>query len=237
LNWQPLNGPLLQLRHPTAGQNREQLLTQPLPGPPQGLQIHKQFTGEGQHHQGEQPLSLHQRQQQEDQLKNRNNPAQNRPSLVQPHLKPNQGLTGLLQRFLGGGGDRRKDLNRPQTDKKSDVPHAIHKGPPPVSINGKADLPFPPNFQGPLPPIIVSKVQAATRPNFDGVRRSERPLKNPSVLDPFSASIIKGGSVLGTAGKPVITDAERAQLERFLFGPSEQYTPRSFTSESLLRYS
>lgn len=243
-NWQPQNGPVLQ-RNPVpvqAGWNREQNREQqsshqqPQQGPHQGAHFQRPFPSDEQSRAGEQPLSLQQRQQQEDKLRNRNNPAQNRPS-SQPHSKPSQGLTGLLQRFLGNGGDRRKDGTRQQFDSKSDVAHAVHKAPPPVAINGKADSPFPPevSFQGSLPPIIVSKVQTATRPNFDGVRRSERPLnKKLHVLDPFSASIIGGGSVLGTAGKPVISDAERAQLERFLFGPSEQYTPRSFSSESLL---
>lgn len=157
----------------------------------------------------------------------------NRPA--PPQSRPQQGLTGLLQRFLGVG-DRRKENNSPEI---IFPPGIINRGPPRSPANAK-DLPPVSHgtFQGQLPPIIASKIQSATRPNLDGLRRSDRPLMNvnPNVLDQFSASIIGGGPVLGLPGTPakaVISEAERAQLERFLFGPAEHYTPRSFPGSFL----
>lgn len=85
-------------------------------------------------------------------------------------------------------------------------------------------------FQGPLPPVIASKVNSATRPS---PQRSDNPLRG-TPLDQFSASLIGGGSLLGLSGgskMASISDAERAQLERFLFGPGDgSMAPRTFSS-------
>lgn len=200
---------------------------------------------------GEQLSSLQQRLQQDEQLKNQNiNPALNRPRPPQQQLdrnvnpvinrpqspqqtRPQQGLTGLLQRFLGGG-ERRKESSTPEI---IFPPGLLNRTPPRPPPSAKADSPHV-TFQGQLPPIIATKVQSASRPVFDGLRRSDRPLMNPNVLDQFSASIIGGKPVMGLPGIPpkaVISDAERAQLERFLFGPAEHYTPRSFSAGSFMR--
>ena len=219
---------------------------------PQGPQLQRLHPSAGQQRPGDQLLSLQQRRQQEEQLKSANvNSALNRPRPQQPqlenrntnsalnrpasppHSKPQHaGLTGLLQRFLGGG-DRRKES----------APEIILPPIPPrlrPALNGRGDSPSQQpaiSFQGPLPPIIATKIQSAQRPNIEGLRRSDQPMKPPNVLDQFSASIIGGGPVMGLPGAPaktVISDAERAQLERFLFGPAEHYTPRSFPSGSFL---
>lgn len=218
---QPPHGPQL-LRHPSAGQHRlsEQLST---------LQQEEQLNKNS-----NQPSNRPLQHRQEELIKNRNvNLGLNRP--LTPQSRPQQGLTGLLQRFLGGG-DRRKE-NTPEIIFPANV---VNRNPSRTSVNAKSDLPSPPHitFQGPLPPIIATKVQSATRPVLDGLRRSDRPLMNLNVLDPFSASIIGGGHVLGlpnTPVKAVFSDAEKAQLERFLFGPAEHHTPRSFSSASFIR--
>lgn len=153
----------------------------------------------------------YEKQQQQELLNNRNN------------IRQPQGLTGILQRFLGNSGDRRKDV-RGQQQQTS-----------PSRNSNNDDYPRPVmTFQGPLPPVIATKLNSANKPNFGGLHRSdnvERP--NPNVLDSYSASIINGGSLLGLPGGPAksgITDAERAQLERFLFGPGEYFSPRGFIS-------
>lgn len=215
---------------------------------PQGPQLQRVHPSAGQQRPGDQLFSLQQRHQQEEQKKNPNvNPANrprpqpqlenrntnaaiNRP-VSPPQSRPQQGLTGLLQRFLGVGDRRKENHNAPEIIIPPIPPRHVLR----PALNGRAELPSQPqiSFQGPLPPIIASKIQAAQRPNFEGLRRSDQPMKQPNVLDQFSASIIGGGPVMGLPGTPaktVISDAERAQLERFLFGPAEHYTPRSFPS-------
>lgn len=217
--------------------------------PPQGPQLLRQVgPSAGLHRLSEQLSTLQQEEQlnknsnpasnrplqqrQEEFLKNRNvHPGFNRPS--GPQSKPQQRLTGLFQRFLGG--DRRKE-NGPEIIFPTNIMSKI----PARTPIAKSDFQNPPHitFQGPLPPIIATKVQSATKPVLDGLRRSDRPLGNPNVLDPFSASIIGGGPVLGlpnTPVKAVFSDAEKAKLERFLFGPAEHHTPRSFSSGSVIR--
>ena len=45
-------------------------------------------------------------------------------------------------------------------------------------------------FQGPLPPVIASKVHSASQPTFGGLHRSDNVERlNPNVLDSYSASI------------------------------------------------
>lgn len=200
----------------------------------------QRFPSAPQHRPTEQLTRIQQRQQDDHNVnpaqsrprppqQNRNvSPASNRPPPAQPlQSRPQQGLTGLLQRILGVG-DRRKE--------NSPVEIILpHRPPPRAPVSAKADSPLV-TFQGPLPPIIASKIQSAQRPLIDGNRRSDKP--SPNVLDQFSASIIKGGPVLGLPGSPVkavISDAEKSQLERFLFGPAEHYTPRSFPAGYILR--
>ncbi len=142
-----------------------------------------------------------------------------------------QRLVGLLQRILLG--ERRKDVNVPMKAVLS--PAMVRNGG--AAAGGARPMM---TFQGALPPVIVSKVQGARPPLVlpGGPQRSDNP-RLPNVLDPYSASIIGGGSVLGMPGtKASISESEKAQLERFLFGPGENMAPRSFSSEvvQFLRY-
>ena len=145
--------------------------------------------------------------QQEENLNNRN-----------AIVRPSQGLTGILQRFLGVG-DRRKDI-RGQGQQQPSRHSDSSEYPKPVMT-----------FQGPLPPVIA-KVHSASQPNFGDLHRSDN-VARPNVLDSYSASLINGGSLMGVPGGPYyskagITDSEKAQLERFLFGPGEYFSPRGF---------
>lgn len=148
-------------------------------------------------------------QQQQENLNNRN-----------AVVRPSQGFTGILQRFLGVG-DRRKDLRGQGQQQQPSRNSDSSEYPKPVMT-----------FQGPLPPVIASKVQSASQPNFGDLHRSDNKMR-PNVLDSYSASLINGGSLMGVPGGPHyskagITDVEKAQLERFLFGPGEYFSPRGF---------
>lgn len=155
-------------------------------------------------------------------LNNRNSP---RP--LPPNVRPEstqQRLAGFLQRFLMGE-TRRKDVSGNGLVLSPTRGHTPAPIPRPIMT-----------FQGPLPPIIAAKVQSASRPASlpGGPSRSDNTKMSNAVLDPYSASIIGGGSLLGLPGtKTGISEADKAQLERFLFGPGEYMAPRSFSSSVL----
>ena len=124
----------------------------------------------------------------------------------------------LLQRFLQG--DRRQSEASAPGSESNSLVHRRYPGPVDAFATPRPIM----MFQGPLPPVITSKIASVSRREDKQYK-----IRHTDILDPVSASIVGGGSILGIPAQTPDSD-ERNQMQRMLFGSNQSLRPRSSSS-------